>query len=147
MIVERQKDSPWGQSVVENLAKDLQAAFSGIKGFSARSIWKMRDFYRTYHMHEKLPPLVAEIGWTHNLVILEKCKDDLQREFYIRMTRKFGWTKNVLVHQIENQTYEKTLLNQTTFDRTVSADNRPARQAGREGRIYLRLSGPRRRAQ
>jgi len=55
-------------------------------------------------------------------IILEKCKDDLQREFYIRMTRKFGWTNNVLVHQIENQTCEKILLNQTTFDRTVSAE-------------------------
>lgn len=66
--------------------------------------------------------MVREITWTHNLIILEKCKDDLQREFYIRMTRKCGWTKNVLVHQIENQTYEKTLLNQTTFDRTVSKE-------------------------
>jgi predicted nuclease of restriction endonuclease-like (RecB) superfamily len=82
----------------------------------------MRDFYLTYQANEKLTSLAAEIGWTHNLVILEKCKDDLQREFYIRMTRKFGWTKNVLVHQIENQTYEKTLLNQTTFDRTVPAE-------------------------
>jgi len=62
---------------------------------------------------------VAEIGWTHNLIIMEKCRDDLQREFYIRMTRKFSWTKNVLIHQIENQTYEKTLLNQTNFDQTV----------------------------
>lgn len=48
------------------------------------------------------------------------CKDDLEREFYIRMTRKFGWTKNVLIHQIENQTYEKTLLNQTNFDQALT---------------------------
>lgn len=68
--------------------------------------------------------MVAEIGWTHNLVILEKCKDDLQREFYIRMTRKFGWTKNVLIHQIENQTYEKTLLNQTNFDQALTEEIR-----------------------
>jgi predicted nuclease of restriction endonuclease-like (RecB) superfamily len=72
----------------------------------------MRLFYETYTTNQKLAPLVREIGWTHNLVILEKCKDDLEREFYIRMTRKFGWTKNVLIHQIENQTYEKTLPNQ-----------------------------------
>ncbi len=50
---------------------------------------------------------------------MEKCKDDLEREFYLRMTRKFGWTKNVLMNQIENQSYEKTLLNQTNFDQTV----------------------------
>ncbi|NEO66489.1 MAG: DUF1016 domain-containing protein, partial [Moorea sp. SIO4G2] len=56
--------------------------------------------------------------------IMQKCKDDLEREFYIRMTRKFGWTKNVLIHQIENQTYEKTLLNQTNFEQTVSEEIR-----------------------
>lgn len=58
----------------------------------------------------KLPPLVAEIGWTHNILVMEKCKDALEREFYIRMTKKFGWSKNVLIHQIENQTYEKTII-------------------------------------
>ncbi|MBH8553486.1 DUF1016 family protein [Nostocaceae cyanobacterium CENA357] len=124
IIVTQQQGATWGKSVVEQLAKDLQAEFPGISGFSARNIWRMRDFYLTYHSKEFLPPLVAEIGWTHNIVILEKCKDDLEREFYIRMTRKFGWTKNVLIHQIENQTYEKTLLNQTNFDKTVPAEIR-----------------------
>lgn len=52
---------------------------------------------------------------------MARCKDDLQREFYIRMTRKFGWSKNVLIHQIENQSYEKTLLGQTNFDKAVPA--------------------------
>jgi predicted nuclease of restriction endonuclease-like (RecB) superfamily len=124
IIVTQQQGASWGKSVVEQLAKDLQAEFPGISGFSARNIWRMRDFYLTYHSKEILPPMVAEIGWTHNIVILEKCKDDLEREFYIRMTRKFGWTKNVLIHQIENQTYEKTLLNQTNFDKTVPAEIR-----------------------
>jgi hypothetical protein len=53
--------------------------------------------------NEKLAPMVREIGWSHNIVIMERCKDDLQREFYIRMTRKFGWSKNALIYQIENQ--------------------------------------------
>ena len=60
--------------------------------------------------------MVQEIGWAHNIVIMETCEDDLEKEFYIRMTRKFGWTKNVLTLQIENQSYEKTLLNQTNFN-------------------------------
>jgi predicted nuclease of restriction endonuclease-like (RecB) superfamily len=122
LIITRQEGETWGKSVVELLAKDLQAEFPGISGFSSRNIWRMRDFYLTYHADEKLSPLVAEIAWTHNLVIMEKCKDSLEREFYIRATRKFGWTKNVLIHQIENQSYEKTLLNQTNFEQTVSED-------------------------
>ncbi len=124
MIVTRQQGASWGKSVVEQLAKDLQAEFPGISGFSVRNIWNMRSFYVAYSQNEKLQSMVAEIGWTHNLVILEKCKDDLEREFYIRMTRKFGWTKNVLIHQIENKTYEKTLLNQTNFDQVVPEEIR-----------------------
>lgn len=119
MIVERQKDEKWGRAVVEQLSVDLQSGFPGIKGFSARNIWYMREFYSTYNGNEKLQPMVAEIGWTKNLIIFQKCKDDSQREFYIRMTRKFGWTKNALIHHIDNQTYEKTLLNQVNFEKTL----------------------------
>ena len=122
MIVEKQKGETWGKSVVENLAQDLRNEFPGISGFSARNIWYMRDFYLAYYQNEILQPLVAEIGWSHNLYIFERCKDDLEREFYIRWTKKFGWTKAVLLHQIQNKTYEKTLLNQTNFDATVSEE-------------------------
>jgi len=81
----------------------------------------MRQFYKSYSTNQKLSPLVREIGWSHNLIIMEKCKDALEQEFYIRMTRKHGWTKNVLAHQIENKSYEKTLLNQTNFENTLPA--------------------------
>ncbi|MBD2530085.1 DUF1016 domain-containing protein [Nostoc flagelliforme FACHB-838] len=124
IIVTQQQGATWGKSVVEQLAKDLQAEFPGISGFSAANLWRMRLFYESYVNNEKLAPMVREIGWSHNLVIVEKCKDDIEREFYIRTTRKFGWTKNVLIHQIENQTYEKILLNQTNFDKTVPTEIR-----------------------
>lgn len=124
LIVERQQNAGWGKSIVENLANDLQAEFPGIGGFSARNIWNMRNFFLTYSENEKLQPLVAEIGWTHNLIIMEKCKDDLEREFYLRMTWKLGWTKNVLTHQIENKTYEKTMLGQTNFEETLPEEIR-----------------------
>jgi predicted nuclease of restriction endonuclease-like (RecB) superfamily len=118
IIVERQEKEGWGKSVVEKLAADLQKEFPGIQGFSAQNLWRMKQFYQAYAGNVKLSPLVREIGWTHNIIILQ-CKDDLQREFYIRMTRKMGWTKNVLMHHVENQTYEKTLLNQTNFDKAL----------------------------
>ncbi len=79
----------------------------------------MRRFYLCYQEGSKLQPLVAEIAWSHNLVILEKCKDELEREFYIRMTAKYGWTKSVLALRIQDQTYEKTLLSQTSFEKTL----------------------------
>lgn len=118
-IVERQKTHSWGKSVVEKLSKDLQTEFPGMQGFSTQNLWYMRQFYLEYHGHQKLQPLVGEISWAKNLVIMSKCKNDLEREFYIRMTKKFGWTKEVLIQQVENQSYEKTLLNQTNFDKVL----------------------------
>jgi predicted nuclease of restriction endonuclease-like (RecB) superfamily len=116
LIVERQSGQTWGRSVVQNLAKDLQLEFPGVAGFSAPNLYKMRQFYEAYREHVILSPLVREISWTKNLVILERCSEDEEREFYLRWTQQFGWTKNVLIHQIENRTYEKTRLNQTSFD-------------------------------
>jgi predicted nuclease of restriction endonuclease-like (RecB) superfamily len=124
MIVDRQEGMTWGKSVVEQLAKDLQAEFSGIGGFSAANLWRMRVFYNNYSNDTKLAPLVREISWSKNIIIMEKCKDAFKREFYMRMTRKFGWSKNVLIHQIENQVYEKTLLNQTNFEQNLPAEIR-----------------------
>jgi predicted nuclease of restriction endonuclease-like (RecB) superfamily len=107
MILRRQAGASWGKAVVEKLAADLQQEFPGIKGFSASNLWRAKLFYETYAASAKLAPLVREIGWSHKLIIFERCKDPLEREFYLRMTRKFGWTKAVLIHQIENQSYEK----------------------------------------
>lgn len=119
MIVERQEAHGWGKSVVERLSVELQLELTEISGYSAANLWRMRNFYLIYRKNEFLAPLVREIGWSHNIIIFEKCKDDLQREFYLRMTKKFGWIKNVLIHQVENQSYEKYLLNQTSFDQTL----------------------------
>jgi predicted nuclease of restriction endonuclease-like (RecB) superfamily len=119
LIVGRQKQHGWGKSVVESLAKDLQLEFPGIRGFSPASLWRMRLFYESYCNNEKLAPLVREISWSHNVVIMEKCKDGLEREFYIRMTKRLGWTKNILIHQIINRSYVRTLLSQTNFKKTL----------------------------
>lgn len=118
-IVERQQAHGWGKSIVENLAEDLQKEFPGVKGFSSSNLWRMKNFYEQYHGSEKLAPLVREIGWSHNIIILEKCKDDLEREFYIKMTRKYGWTKAILVHQVESGAYERRMVNQTNFDQVI----------------------------
>lgn len=118
-IVEKQDEFGWGKSVVKNLAEDLQQEFVGIKGFSVQNLWNMRSFYQTYKDSLKLQALTREIGWTHNVSVFQKCKDDLEREFYIQMTKRYGWTYRVLVNHIENKSYEKFLLNQTNFDETV----------------------------
>ena len=87
MIVQIQKQHGWGDSVVINLAKDLQKEFPGERGYSKHNLWLM----------------VQLIGWSHNVVILKKCLDWQQRLFYLTATKKFGWSKRVLEHQIENK--------------------------------------------
>ena len=120
LINERQEAEGWGKSVVESLSADLRAEFGENSGFSVQNLWYMRKFYREYRDHSNLQPLAGEIAWTKNTVILDRCAEPLQREFYLRATARFGWTRRVLEHQIDNQTYEKYLLNQTSFDSVLS---------------------------
>lgn len=72
-IMDKLDEKRWGSGVVDNLARDLQAAFPGIRGFSAANLWRMRLFYKTYCSDEKLAQAVREIGWSHNVLIMEKC--------------------------------------------------------------------------
>lgn len=116
LILERQELEGWGKAIVERLSADLRAEFGEKSGFSGRNLWYMRTFYREYKGQPILQPLAAEIAWTKNILILDRCTNLLQREFYLRATARFGWTRRVLEHQIDNQTYEKYLLNQTSFD-------------------------------
>lgn len=117
-IAEKQAES-WGRSVVELLSRELQMEFPGVGGFSSGNLWLMAQFYSEYQADENLVPLVREISWSKHVAILKQCKNSSQRQFYILATKKFGWTKNVLIHQIANKTYERYLINQTNFDVTL----------------------------
>ena len=86
-ITEQQKKHSLGKAIVENLSGDLQKNFVGIKGFSVQNLWYMRQFYLNYKDNSKLQPMVGEISWVKNVIIMSKCKDNLEREFYILMTK------------------------------------------------------------
>ena len=124
MIVERQADAKHGSAIAEQLSKDLRAEFPGIGAF-----------FPTQHLLYAgvLSALLrrqasATIGCTNRLDPQPGHSSALQgppgKRFYIRMTRKFGWSKNVLIHQIENQSYEKSLLGQTNFDQALTPELR-----------------------
>lgn len=118
-ITEQQTALGWGKSVVENLSRDIQKEFPGIKGFGVSNMWDMARFYIEYQSNEILQPLVGEISWSKHIVILTKCKETQQRQFYILATKKYGWTKDVLINKIEAKTYENYLLGQSNFDITL----------------------------
>lgn len=118
-ITEQQTALGWGKSVVENLSRDIQKEFPGIKGFGVSNMWDMARFYAEYQSNEILQPLVGEISWSKHIVILTKCKETRQRQFYILATKKYGWTKDILINKIEAKTYENYLLGQSNFDNTL----------------------------
>jgi predicted nuclease of restriction endonuclease-like (RecB) superfamily len=124
LIVERQQQHGWGKSIVEKLSIELQKNFAEVNGFSARNLWYMRSLYHEYSQSTILQPVVAEIAWTHNILILEKCKDEHRRFFYIEMTRRYSWSKTMLINAIDAKTYENTLINQQNFE-----DKLPKEQA------------------
>jgi predicted nuclease of restriction endonuclease-like (RecB) superfamily len=115
-IYRKQIEQGWGKSVVESLANDLQIEFPGRNSFSTRNLWHMLNMFRLYEGKPKLQSLIAEISWTKNLLIMGRCKDDLEREFYLRGTARFGWTTRVLQHQLDNKTYIQYIKGETNFD-------------------------------
>jgi predicted nuclease of restriction endonuclease-like (RecB) superfamily len=88
-IAERQGEN-WGQAIVPVLSAELQKEFPGVSGFSVSNLWSMAQFYTEYHDVEFLQPLVGEISWTKHIAILNKCKDNQERRFYILAAKKFG---------------------------------------------------------
>ena len=77
--------SEWGDSVVTELAKYIQQNEPGIKGFSDKNIWRMKQFYENYKDFPKLSTLLREISWSHNLAIFSRCKTVEEREFYLKL--------------------------------------------------------------
>lgn len=109
-IDNRIENAQWGKSVVEELAVYLQSRETDIKGFSGSNLWRMRQFYSLYKDFPNLAPLVREISWTNNLIIFSRCKDEHEREFYIRLSKKEKYGKRELDRQISSGLYERTKL-------------------------------------
>lgn len=116
------KQDRW-KSVIENISIDLKRDFPGIKGFTADNIRRMVKFYEAYKDNEKLGTLSLEISWSNNLLILEKCKDDLQRQFYMLITKKEWWSARVLDNMITGEYYERFMIahKDNNLDQTLVA--------------------------
>jgi predicted nuclease of restriction endonuclease-like (RecB) superfamily len=100
----------WGKSIVQEFSQFIQSHFVGIKGFSPQNIWRMKQFYETYAESEKLSPLVREISWTNNVLIMMAAKTDEEREFYLLLSAKNNYSKRELERQIDSSLYERTMI-------------------------------------
>jgi predicted nuclease of restriction endonuclease-like (RecB) superfamily len=110
LIVERQEALGWGKAVVERLSVDLSAEFPEMTGFSPRNLWLIKQFYETYaDAPEFLKQAVSEIPWGHNILIMQRIKDESAQLYYLEASARLGWTRNVLLNQIKAGAYEASL--------------------------------------
>ena len=119
-IAARQTTHGWGDSVLLKLAKDLQAAFPGVAGFSRTNIYRMRSFYLAYREQgENVPQAAGQIPWFHNVILWEKVKDTTTRAWYAQAAFEHGWSRAILEMQIESRLYERQGKTTTNFARSL----------------------------
>jgi len=119
-ILQNQENKGWGAKIIDHLAEDLRHEFPEMKGFSARNLKYMRAFAQAYSDEEFVQQLAAQIPWYHNCTILDKLKDSNQREWYIRQTIENGWSRAILVHQIETDLYERQVSAEKTTNFSIA---------------------------
>lgn len=129
--------SEWGNGFVESLSRDIRAAFPGLKGFSVRSLKYMAKFAREVNL--ELCNSCCTIPWGHITQFLDKTKPGPEREWYVNATIENGWSRAVLVHQIESKLYKRQVLagKVDNFERTLPApESELAQQALKDPYIF-----------
>ncbi len=131
-IVERQRNEQWGSAVIEQLSRDLREAFPGLRGFSKPNLWKMRSLYLAYRqedrilsqpvrepVHQEPPPEIVGIPWGHNVLLISRLRDCSERLWYAQQTLEHGWSRAVLMHQIDVDLYRRQGRAVTNFKQTL----------------------------
>ncbi len=129
MIVQRQGEEGWGKAVVDKLSQDLRSELPDSRGFSTRNLWDMRKLYQTYKDYPNLRQAVAEIPWSHNLLIMSKIKDRHAQAYYLKAAAFNGWSRNVLSIKIEIDDYARQVLEQSQNNFELALPDYLAEQA------------------
>jgi len=120
-ILRRQREEGWGTKVVDRLAAGLRQAFPEMTGLSSRNLKYMRAFADAYPDQEFVQQVAAQLPWGHTMMLLDTVKKQDEREWYMRYAIASGWSRNVLVHQIEGRLYQRQGKPLTNFTRTLPA--------------------------
>lgn len=104
------KAAEWGEGVVEQLAQHLASTQPGLKGFTRRNLFRMRQFYEAYPDPQLVTALLTQLPWTHNLIILSRSKHPEEREFYLNMAVQEKWSSRELERQFDTALFERVVL-------------------------------------
>ena len=110
-ISRKLEQAEWGDSVVSQLATHLAKTQPGLRGFTRRNLFRMRQFYETYKGDEKVSALLSQLPWTHNLIIFIQSKLPQEREFYLRMAIQEKWSSRELERQFKTSLFERSIAN------------------------------------
>lgn len=97
----------WGNKFIESLSTEMKIEFPNIKGFSVRNIKNMKKFYTEISSNEKVQMASAQIPWSHNMLILDKIKNEDERLWYMQKCVENGWSVDILELQIDTNLYER----------------------------------------
>ena len=101
----------WGDGVIGQLAQHLAVKQPSLQGFTRSNLFRMRQFYEAYQGNEIVAPLVRQLSWSHNLIILGQSKRPQEREFYLKMAINERWSKRELERQFNTALFERVVLN------------------------------------
>lgn len=118
-ILERQDSEGWGAKVVDRLARDLKTAFSDVKGFSPRNLKYMRRFAEAWPSLAIVQLLLHKVPWFHLCTLLDKVKNPKERDWYVHAVIQNGWSRNVMVMQIETGAHNRQGQALTNFSRQL----------------------------
>ena len=108
-ISHKLEQAEWGDAVVSQLAGHLARTQPGLRGFTRRNLFRMRQFYETYRGDEKVSALLTQLPWTHNLLILGQSKHPQEREFYLRLAIQEKWSTRELERQLKAALFERSV--------------------------------------
>lgn len=117
----RIKSEKWGSKIITNIANNIKTIYPGIKGFDRSSLYLMTQFYEMYSGNEIVGPLVRQISWSNNVVILKRTKTIEEKEFYLKLCISNNYTKRELIRQIDSGYYQRFLLSKQDF--TLKVEN------------------------
>jgi predicted nuclease of restriction endonuclease-like (RecB) superfamily len=133
----------WGDSVVNQLAEHLAQAQPGLRGFTRRNLFRMRQFYEAYRDDEKVSALLTQLPWTHNLLILTQSKHPQEREFYLRLAAQEKWSTRELERQFKSALFERSVTQPAKISAVLKQTHPSALEIFRDAYMleFLELPG------
>lgn len=120
-VLTRQQEQGWGGKVIERLAQDLKREFPDLAGFSKTNLKYMRAFAEAYSEEEISQRSVDQLPWRHNIALFTKLKEPEARFWYAQKALENGWSRDILVMQIESNLFERQGGAITNFERSLPA--------------------------